>query len=358
MIESKKVLVTGAGGLIGSAVVKYYLRQGYENILGIDNNSRMEFFGKGGDTTKSVEALSQRSQFKNFPIDIADREAVMGFFRKNGPFGLVVHTAAQPSHDLAAKIPLRDWDVNANGTFNMLEAFRRFSPEGTVVVLSTNKVYGDNPNKVPMVEKETRWDFDLSKPARGISTEGVTEDMSLDHTTHSLFGVSKAAADLAVQEYGRYFKLNTGVFRGGCLTGPKHSGAVLHGFLAYLIKAIKQGITYQIYGYKGKQVRDNIHAYDLVNAFYHFYQNPRCGEVYNIGGSRFSNCSMLEAINLCEEICGKKLNYEYVDQNRAGDHIWWISNVSKFKLHYPEWDFKYDIKAILQEIYDVQKTVV
>src|SRR3989339_2165815 len=344
MIESKKVLVTGAGGLIGSAVVKYYLRQGYENILGIDNNSRMEFFGKGGDTTKSVEALSQRSQFKNFPIDIADREAVMGFFRKNGPFGLVVHTAAQPSHDLAAKIPLRDWDVNANGTFNMLEAFRRFSPEGTLVFLSTNKVYGDNPNKVPMVEKETRWDFDLSKPARGISTEGVTEDMSLDHTTHSLFGVSKAAADLAVQEYGRYFGLNTGVFRGGCLTGPQHSAVELHGFLSYIVGCAVDGKPYNILGYKRKQVRDQIHSADVARAIDTFAQNPKQGAVYNLGGGRQNAISMMETIGMLDKDFGLKLNWTYNEQNRKGDHTCYFTDMGKFMRDYPSWNITKGLK--------------
>ena len=236
----------------------------------------------------------------------------------------------------------------------LLENFRQYCPEAVFVFTSTNKVYGDLPNSLPLIELDNRYELDNNHKWY----EGIDETMSIDQSMHSLFGVSKVAADVLVQEYGRYFNLKTVAFRGGCLSGPAHSGTKLHGFLSYLVRCCISGKKYFIYGYKGKQVRDNIHSYDLVNAFYHFYQNPRCGEVYNMGGSRFSNCSMLEAIGLCEDISGKKIDYEYIEKNRAGDHIWWISNVSKFKKHYPEWNFQYDIKTILQEIYDVQKTVV
>jgi CDP-paratose 2-epimerase len=260
---------------------------------------------------------------------------------------LVLHTAAQPSHDWAAKEPFTDFTVNANGTLNLLEMTRKFCPEAVFIFTSTNKVYGDTPNRLPLVELGSRWEIAESHP---YFADGIDEAMSIDQTKHSLFGASKVAADVLVQEYGRYFGMKTGVFRGGCLTGPNHSGAKLHGFLSYLMKCAITGDQYTVFGYKGKQVRDNIHSYDLVSMFWHFYQNPRAGEVYNAGGGRHSNCSMLEAIDLCEKITGNKMNYVYTEDNRIGDHIWWISDVNKFKAQYPGWDWKYDLTDILVQI--------
>jgi CDP-paratose 2-epimerase len=264
----------------------------------------------------------------------------------------VVHTAAQPSHDWAAREPFTDFSINANGTLNLLEMTRRHCPEAVFVFTSTNKVYGDNPNLLPLVEMETRWEPDPSHP---YAEAGIDENMSLDHTTHSIFGASKVAADVLVQEYGRYFGMRTVCFRGGCLTGGNHSGAQLHGFLSYLMKCAITGQHYTIFGYKGKQVRDNIHSHDLVNMFWHFYQNPRPGEVYNAGGSRFANCSMLEAITLCEEITGNRMSYAYSDTNRIGDHIWYISDVRKFRAHYPEWAYEYDLRTTLTDIFNTIK---
>jgi CDP-paratose 2-epimerase len=260
---------------------------------------------------------------------------------------LVVHTAAQPSHDWAAKEPLTDFNVNANGTLHLLEATRNHCPEAVFIFTSTNKVYGDTPNRLPLVELDTRWEIEESHPYQ----IGIDENMSIDQTKHSLFGASKVAADVLVQEYGRYFGMKTAVFRGGCLTGPAHAGAELHGFLAYLMKCIVEKNPYRIFGYKGKQVRDNIHCNDLVSAFLHFYKNPRCGEVYNIGGSRHSNCSMLEAIAIGEELSGNKLDYTYLEDNRVGDHIWYISDVRKFQGHYPDWSYQHNQRDILEEIY-------
>jgi CDP-paratose 2-epimerase len=262
---------------------------------------------------------------------------------------LIVHTAAQPSHDWAAKEPITDFTVNANGTLNLLELTRLYSEKAVFIFTSTNKVYGDNPNYLPLVEKELRWEIDESHP---YYTHGIDEKMSIDHTKHSIFGASKVAADVLVQEYGRYFGMNTAIFRGGCLTGPNHSGAQLHGFLAYLMKCTMTGTHYTIFGYKGKQVRDNIHSYDLVNMFWHFYQNPKPGEVYNAGGGRFANCSMLEAIEICQKIVGKQLSFSYSETNRIGDHIWYISDVNKFKSHFPNWNWTYDIENTLTEMYN------
>jgi CDP-paratose 2-epimerase len=260
-----------------------------------------------------------------------------------------VHTAAQPSHDWAAREPFTDFTVNANGTLVMLEATRKHCPEAVFIFTSTNKVYGDTPNYLPLVELETRWEIDQDHP---YFANGIDEKMSIDHSKHSIFGASKVAADVMVQEYGRYFGMKTAVFRGGCLTGPNHSGAQLHGFLAYLMKCAITGNHYTIFGYKGKQVRDNIHSWDLVNMFWHYYQKPRPGEVYNAGGGRFSNCSMQEGIKICEEITGNKMNFSYADDNRSGDHIWYISDLTKFKSHYPEWNWKYDLHTTLTQMYD------
>lgn len=349
------VIITGSAGLIGSEAVRFFCEKKFD-VVGIDNNLRKTFFGGDACTEWNKKQLEEGyPNYKHNDIDIRDNEAVGRIFKEYGrEISLIIHAAAQPSHDWAASDPFMDFTVNANGTLVMLENFRLHCPEAVFIFTSTNKVYGDLPNSLPIVELDKRYELDRSHKW----FNGIDETMSIDQCMHSLFGASKVAADVIVQEYGRYFNLKTAAFRGGCLTGPAHSGTRLHGFLSYLMRCCISGKKYSIYGYKGKQVRDNIHSFDLVNAFYHFYKNPRQGEVYNMGGSRYSNCSMLEAIAMCEEISGKKLNYEYVEQNRAGDHIWWISSVAKFKQHYPEWEFSYNVRAILQEIYDVQKDVV
>ncbi len=342
------IIVTGSAGLIGSETVRQFAKQGY-HIIGIDNNMRQYFFGKDATTTRQVTRLKEKFQnYQHFDFDIRDHDAVQQLFdRYNTDIKMVVHTAAQPSHDWAAREPHTDFSVNATGTLNLLEATRHYAPKAVFVFLSTNKVYGDLPNSLPLVEQETRWEITPGHPF----DQGINETMSIDQSTHSLFGVSKAAADIMVQEYGRYFKMNTVCFRGGCLTGPNHSGAQLHGFLAYLMKCTVTGAPYTVFGYKGKQVRDNIHSLDLVNAIECVFKNPRQGEVYNIGGGRRANCSMLEAITLCEDIAGQKLNWRYSDQNRIGDHIWYISDLNRFKSHYPDWEITYDIRRILADIY-------
>jgi len=342
----KRVLVTGAGGLIGSESVKFFSQKGF-SITGIDNDMRKYFFGKEASTDWNVSRLKNRiPSYHHISIDIRDKEKVEEIFQNN-QFDIVIHCAAQPSHDWAAREPYTDFEVNAYGTLILLENFRKYAANGVFIFTSTNKVYGDRPNGLPLIEKETRFELEPSHPWY---KEGIDESMSIDQSKHSLFGASKASADLFVQEYGRYFGLNTVCFRGGCLTGPAHSPAELHGFLAYLVKCIATGKPYTIFGYKGKQVRDNIHSYDLVNAFYHFCSKPRVGEVYNMGGSRHSNISMIEAIEKIETILGKKGNITYSDTNRIGDHIWYVSDVTKFKTDYPEWKYKYDGDAILYEL--------
>lgn len=343
----KTILVTGSSGLIGAETVRFFINKGF-TVVGIDNDMRKYFFGDEASTKWQADLLKEQygKKFTLKNCDIRDNEAVEKVF-KEFQFDLIVHTAAQPSHDWAAKEPFTDFTVNANGTLVILENFRKHCPKATFIFTSTNKVYGDNPNYLPLIELKTRWEI---KKTHSFYKKGIDETMSIDNTKHSLFGASKVAADVLVQEYGKYFELNTAVFRGGCLTGSGHSGTQLHGFLAYLVKCIATGTKYTIFGYKGKQVRDNIHSSDLVNAFYHVYLNPRQGEVYNMGGSRHSNVSMLEAIDKIEKILSKKAITEYVKENRIGDHIWYISDVSKFKKHYPKWDFKYDIDAILADI--------
>ena len=343
------IIVTGAGGLVGSETARYYLDRGCD-VVGIDNDMRARFFGAEASTHWQVESLCARyPSYAHHAADIRDAEAVRKIFRACGKaITLVVHTAAQPSHDWAASDPRTDFEVNALGTLVMLEATREFAPEATFIFTSTNKVYGDTPNRLPLIEQATRWEID---PAHPYAAEGIDESMSIDQTKHSVFGASKVAADVMVQEYGRYFGMRTGVFRGGCLTGPGHSGTRLHGFLSYLMKCAVSGREYAIYGYKGKQVRDNIHSHDLVRAFDAFHAQPRPGEVYNMGGSRFSNCSMQEAIAMCEEISGRKMNVRYEEDNRIGDHIWWVSSVSRFRAHYPAWQLTYDVRRILEEIY-------
>ncbi len=349
----KICIVTGSAGLIGSESVKFFSQKGFD-VVGIDNNMREYFFGADASTAWVLDELKDAVPgFRNHAADIRDFGAISQIFQEYGKdVALVIHTAAQPSHDWAAREPFTDFGVNANGTLNVLEATRQFCPDAAFIFTSTNKVYGDTPNYLPLVEQETRWEIDKSHP---FYAKGIDESMSIDNSTHSLFGASKVAADILVQEYGRYFGMKTGVFRGGCLTGPAHSGAELHGFLAYLMKCAATKKEYRIFGYKGKQVRDNIHSYDLVNAFYHFYQNPQGGKAYNMGGARFSNCSMLEAIQQCEEITGNKMLTQYVETNRTGDHIWYISDVSKFKADFPGWTHTKNITDILSGIFEANK---
>ena len=342
-------VVTGSAGLIGAETVRFFADKGFK-IFGIDNDMRKYFFGEEASTEWSRKNLEEIiPQYNHISADIRNTEEINRIFAEIGKqAAVVIHTAAQPSHDWAAQEPMTDFSVNATGTLVMLEAVRKYCPEAVFIFTSTNKVYGDAPNSLPLVEKDSRWEIDSSHP---FFENGIDESMSIDQCKHSLFGASKAAADIIVQEYGRYFGMKTGVFRGGCLTGAGHSGTELHGFLSYLMKCCIEGRKYTIFGYKGKQVRDNIHSWDLVNMFWHFFQDPQCGAVYNAGGSRHSHCSMMEAILLCEDIAGKKLQYEYSESNRIGDHIWYVSDVSKFRKDYPNWDFRYDLNSILEEIH-------
>jgi len=343
-------IVTGSAGLIGAESVRFLSNKDFK-IIGIDNNMRQEFFGAEASTDWQRKQLEESiPNYKHYNTDIRNSEEINDIFKEyNSDIKLIIHTAAQPSHDWAAKDPFKDFTVNANGTLTLLEATRKFSPNAVFIFTSTNKVYGDSPNFLPLIELEKRWELDSSHK---YFKNGIDESLSIDQTKHSLFGASKVAADVLVQEYGKYFGMKTGVFRGGCLTGPGHSGTQLHGFLAYLMKCAINGNQYTIFGYKGKQVRDNIHSFDLVNMFWSFYLNPRKGEVYNAGGARHSNCSMMEAIVMCENLTGKKMNYKYDDTNRIGDHIWYISDVQKFKNHYPDWNFKFDLNDILTQMYD------
>ena len=339
-----KILVTGSSGLIGSEAVEYFDRQGH-SIIGADNNMRRVFFGPPGDTLWNLERLkSITHQFTPTAVDIRDRQAVTALFREHR-FNLIIHCAAQPSHDKAAEIALLDFEVNALGTVNLLEATRQHCPEAAFVLMSTNKVYGDAPNEKPLRELETRWDY--SDPA---DHEGIDESCRIDRTLHSLFGASKVAADVYAQEYGRYFGMNVGIFRGGCLTGPSHSGVELHGFLSYLVKVAISGKPYTVFGYKGKQVRDNIHSFDVVRAFEEFARNPRPGEVYNLGGGRDNSISMLEAIARVEELTGRKISWTYSEKARRGDHICYISNLAKLKSHYPGWTVTRTLDFTLEEM--------
>jgi CDP-paratose 2-epimerase len=340
----KKVLVTGSSGLIGSEAVEHFDRKGCA-VIGVDNNMRRVFFGEPGDTTWNLERLRNCTKnFTHYGADIRDRLALEELFRVHR-FDLIVHCAAQPSHDKARDIPILDFEVNALGTVNLLEATRLHCPEAVFVYLSTNKVYGDSPNEIPLKERETRWEY-----ARPEDYDGIDETCRIDRTLHSLFGASKASADLMAQEYGRYFGMKVCVFRGGCLTGPSHSGVELHGFLSYLVRVALGGGTYTVFGYKGKQVRDNIHSHDVVRAIEEFAANPRPGEVYNLGGGRENSISMLEAIAKIEQMGGKKLNWKYVDENRKGDHICYISNLTKFRSHYPNWSITIGLDEIFRQI--------
>ncbi len=340
----KKLLVTGSSGLIGSEVVAYFDRLGWQ-VHGIDNNMRADFFGASGDTRWNQRRLEATSRdFHHHELDVRDRAGILACLAEIKP-DLIVHAAAQPSHDLAARRPLDDFEVNALGTLNMLEATRQHAPSAVFVYLSTNKVYGDAPNELPLKELATRWEY-----AEPEQFNGIREDMRIDRSKHSIFGASKVAADVMVQEYGRYFGLQTCCLRGGCLTGPNHSGVELHGFLSYLIKVnVTEGV-YHIYGYGGKQVRDNIHAYDVARFVECFYNAPRAGEVYNLGGGRGNSCSILEAFDLAEQVSGKKMRYDYIDQNREGDHICYISDLSKMQCHYPEWNISVPLATIFEQI--------
>ena len=344
------IIVTGSAGLIGAEAVRFFHEKGFE-VVGIDNNMRKDFFGEEASTAWSCEILKRElERYQHFDVDIRDREKIENLFSDfSSDIAGIVHSAAQPSHDWAARDPHTDFSVNANGTLNLLEATRQHADQSPFMFLSTNKVYGDTPNRLPLEELETRWEI---KPGHPFHEFGIDETMSVDQTRHSLFGASKLAADALVQEYGKYFDMNTACFRGGCLTGPGHSGTQLHGFLSYLIKCAMYGIEYTIFGYQGKQVRDNIHSFDLVNMLWHYFQKPTSGEVYNAGGSRHCNCSMAEAITLAEELTGNKMKYQYRDDARIGDHIWYISDVRKFQQHYPGWNYRYGLREIMQQTID------
>jgi CDP-paratose 2-epimerase len=344
-----QVLVTGSSGLIGSEAVVFFDALGF-SVQGVDNNMRADFFGPKGDTTWNRERLERTCKhFHHVDLDIRDRQGVDQLFANN-PYDLIVHSAAQPSHDLAAKRPFDDFDVNAVGTLNLLEACRQHTPEAVFIHVSTNKVYGDGPNHIRLKELDTRWDYD--DPAY---EQGIPEDFPVDQNLHSLFGASKLAGDVMAQEYGRYFGLKTGIFRGGCLTGPHHAGVELHGFLNYLVLvALKEG-PYTIFGYKGKQVRDQIHSHDVINAFWHFAQNPRPGEVYNLGGGKANAASLIECVQMIEERTGKKPVLTYSEQNRIGDHVCYYSDLSKLRSHYPDWDLTYSLDEIVDEMIDLMK---
>jgi CDP-paratose 2-epimerase len=340
-----KVLVTGSAGLIGSEAVEFFDALGFD-VHGVDNNMRADFFGPGGDTTWNRQRLEATcARYTHHSVDIRDRGAVDDLLR-TGAYELVIHAAAQPSHDLAASRPFDDFDVNAGGTLNLLEAARRHTPDAVFITVSTNKVYGDNPNKVPLVELETRWDY-----ADAALAEGIDETMSIDGCLHSLFGASKVAADVLTQEYGRYFGLRTGTFRGGCLTGPHHSGVELHGFLSYLVHtALREG-EYTIFGYKGKQVRDQIHSADVISAFWAFAQDPTPGEAYNLGGGKANAASLIECVELIAEASGgKRPRLTYDDTNRVGDHICYYTDMAKFRAHHPTWEQRYDLPSIVEEM--------
>jgi CDP-paratose 2-epimerase len=346
-------LVTGSAGLIGSESARWFAGRGMD-VIGVDNDMRATFFGCEASTQWNRERLERElgKQYTHHHADIRDDQGLGRIFKAYGrDIALVIHTAAQPSHDWAVREPLTDFSVNANGTLNVLECARQHCPDAVFIFTSTNKVYGDTPNRLPLIEQETRWEID---PGHPYAEHGIPESMSIDQSKHSLFGASKTAADVLVQEYGRYFGMKTVVFRGGCLTGPMHTGTELHGFLAYLMKCAVTERKYNIYGYKGKQVRDNIHSRDLIACFDEVFRAPRVAEVYNIGGGRFSNCSMQEAIGICEQLTGRPMDTEYREDNRIGDHIWYISDLTKFKAHYPGWRQQYDVPRILREIHSFQ----
>lgn len=339
-----RLVVTGSSGLIGSEVVQHFDRMNCD-VHGVDNNMRADFFGPGGDTRWNQRRLEgECRRFTHHELDIRDRQAVSGLIKELKPEA-IVHAAAQPSHDLAASRPYDDFDVNAVGTLNLLEATRLHVPDSVFVHLSTNKVYGDAPNELDLDELETRWEY-----AREEDWNGITENMRIDQSKHSLFGASKVAGDVMVQEYGRYFDLKSCCLRGGCLTGPNHSGVELHGFLSYLVKVNLEDRLYRVFGYKGKQVRDNIHSHDVARFIENFISKPRCAEVYNLGGGRENSCSILEAFARVEKLTGKKMQYEYVEKNREGDHMCYISDLSKIRKHYPDWDITRSLDDIFVEV--------
>jgi CDP-paratose 2-epimerase len=343
-------LVTGSAGLVGSEAVRLFCERGWE-VVGLDNDMRAHFFGPEASTEANRRRLeAELPRYRHLALDIRDAEGVDELFAGlRGRIGAIIHAAAQPSHDWAARDPQTDFAVNATGTLNLLEAARAHAPEAPFVFVSTNKVYGDAPNRLPLIEEATRFTLD---PAHPFAARGIDETMGIDQTLHSVFGASKAAADLMVQEYGRYFGMPTVCFRGGCLTGPAHAGAELHGFLAYLVRACAEGRPYRVFGHSAKQVRDNLHARDLVAAFWHYVAAPRPGEVYNIGGGTWSNCSMLEAIEMTERAVGRRLDWRYEEEARIGDHVWWVSDVARFRGHYPGWRVAHDVPAIIAEIAD------
>lgn len=347
-----KVLVTGSSGLIGSEAVRFFDSLGF-SVVGLDNNMRARFFGPRGDTTAVRQQLETTCRrFEHMPLDIRDRAGVEEVCRRNR-FDLVIHAAAQPSHDLAAQLPFDDFEINAVGTLNLLEGCRRQCPEAVFVQVSTNKVYGDGPNRLPLKELDMRWDFDDPQYRHGIS-----ENFPVDQSLHSLFGVSKLAADLMAQEYGRYFGMKTGIFRGGCLTGPQHAGVELHGFLNYLVSVSLMEGEYTVYGYRGKQVRDQIHSWDVVNAFWHFAQKPRCGEVYNLGGGKPNAASILECIELIATKARARPRLRYVDQHRIGDHVCYYSDTRKFQQHYPGWTVRHSLDGIVEEMVHAMRPIV
>jgi CDP-paratose 2-epimerase len=345
-------IITGSAGLIGSEAVIHFANLGMK-VVGIDNNMRAYFFGSDASNDPNRSRLLQTVKgYSHEEVDIRDAAGIDRIFQHYGnDIALVIHTAAQPSHDWAAREPLTDFGVNATGTLHLLEATRKYASQAVFIFTSTNKVYGDSPNQLPLVEKETRWDIDPSHPY----VNGIPESMSLDQSLHSLFGASKVAADIMVQEYGRYFGMKTVCFRGGCLTGPHHAGAQLHGFLAYLMRCAVTEKPYTIFGYKGKQVRDNIHSADLISAFESFFRSPRSAEVYNIGGGLHSNCSMSEAVSMASQICGHPMKISYQENNRTGDHIWYVSDLRRFQNHYPAWKLRYNVEMILQEMYEINR---
>jgi CDP-paratose 2-epimerase len=348
------VIVTGSAGLVGSEATRHFAGLGYD-VVGIDNDMRSVFFGSEASTSWNAELLRTElgSRYRHVELDIRDRQGILDLFERFGAnIDLVIHAAAQPSHDWAAREPYTDFDINAVGTLNVLEASRRNAPEAAFIFTSTNKVYGDRPNDLPLVEMETRFEIEPRHTYRS----GIREDMPIDDCLHSLFGASKVAADVLVQEYGRYFGMRTACFRGGTLTGPNHSATELHGFLAYIMRCVLSRTRYTVHGYKGKQVRDAIHSADLIRAFHEFAKAPRVAEVYNIGGGRFSHCSVLEAIRRSEEIAGRPLDWTYSERHRVGDHIWWVGDNSRFRSDYPEWRQEYDLDRIIKEIHEANRT--
>ena len=341
------VIITGSSGLVGSESVEFFCKKGFD-VVGIDNNLRNHFFGKDGSTIwVKKKLLNKHKNFKSNNIDIRNFNSVEKIFKKyKKNISLIIHCAAQPSHDYGKKFPILDFNVNATGTLNLLELTKRYCPDSPFIFMSTNKVYGDNPNKLKIIEKSKRWEL----KEKDIFFKGIDEKFSIDNCTHSFFGVSKTYADLIVQEYGKNIGLKTVSFRGGCITGPNHSGAKLHGFLSYLVKSSLTKKSYSLIGYKGKQVRDNLHSFDLVNCFWEFYKKPKYGEVYNMGGGRYSNCSVLEALDIVEKLKNINIKKKIIKKNRVGDHIWYVSNTKKFKKDYPNWKQKYNTKKIIKEL--------